>query len=625
MEVFLFLILGVIGIAAFILPWINLFRHNAAHQDDWRLRRRIEVLETQIHDLLAEKDSISPPASTIGDEVQETSVSQPCEALKTEISEQILQEEDVPEAQPVGYEYFDEEQEDEYIEKSSVTASLPPSAAVHTPSPKKSAEFNFATRLSVWIGSVSLAFAAFFLVKLSYDAGLLGPETRIILGMLFGGGLVASSLFLSKNQKIPNALRISQGLAGAGLVSLCFSLYSAANIHHFISSMAGFTGMVAVVGATLVLSLRLGAPVALFGMIGGFVTPILFSTSEPNVTGLLGYLFVLFTSIQFLGSRRNWSAISYLSLIGVVLWVVSLLVWGHDRGFLDPSILSLFLLGICASSFAVHLFQSREIDDCAIHKASNASRLPAITIGVSSFLLLATQGTFGFGLFEWGITLVISLAIVALSVLRPKLYGSAVWVKFAIDAVTYGFYTDSVLYDQGSALVILSSLFVIYAVLPALIMAKMQVRPKYWSLVQVVSSLTLFLIARADFGSLSDMSPFAPWGVLAIGLSLFCLVQARLWVSRSHEDATSIIAYYALGCTSFLSLGMALILDEVYLPLAFAAEFAAVIGIHRKMQLNILPKIAYALLALVLVLSAEGLGDGISIMLSGITDKTIYL
>ncbi len=632
MEAFFILIAVAFGFGIVILPWINLFRHNATYGDVWKLRQRISLLEEKITLLETRSLSSTPTikedvALTPADAAHTTVplVQDIAEIKSTPVEEPILAQEEFDSlaiAEPDAYEYFESDDD---------TSDVPaPAQVVHqkSASPKKSAEFNFATRLSVWIGSVSLAFAAFFLVKLSYDAGLLGPETRVLLGMLFGGGLVAASLYIVKRPFIANAERVAQGLAGAGLISLCFSLYSASHIHEFISPTAGFFGMSAVVGATLVLSLRLGAPVALFGMIGGFITPILFSSSEPNVTGLLAYLFILFSGIQYLGSRREWSLISYLSLGGMALWVISLLAYGHGSGagHVRSEDVALFLLGVCGASFIFHYLKTKDAADESFTKSSNSSRLPVLTIGVSSILLLLTQNTFGFGIPEWGVTCVISLALIILSALRPKLYSTAVWWKLGIDLLTYAIYAgDHLQYQTEYGVLILTVLSVIYIGFPSVLLHKTLLRPAYWSRVQIISALALFLTARADFGALSESGLIAPWGLIALAAAIYCIIRTQIFIGKSLDGAKEIAGSYALGATSFLSLGMALELDTAYLPLAFAAELAAVIGIHRYLNLSVLPKISYALFALVAALSLTEHEALFSMMGSALTDKHVYI
>ena len=76
-------------------------------------------------------------------------------------------------------------------------------------------------------GGVALALAGFFLVKYSIDQNLLSPAVRVILGGLFGLGLLGAGHWLRAKPDLANGRRIAQSLSGAGLAVLYLALYAA--------------------------------------------------------------------------------------------------------------------------------------------------------------------------------------------------------------------------------------------------------------------------------------------------------------------------------------------------------------------------------------------------------------
>lgn len=165
-------------------------------------------------------------------------------------------------------------------------------------------EFNLAAKLPVWIGALSLIFAGFFLVKYSIDAGWLGPLTRVILGGVMGLVFLIGGQWLSRQDHIDNHARISQGVIGAGLVTLYFSIYAAVNLYHLIPDLMGFILMAIVTFNAIILSIQHGQAISFFGLIGGLLTPALMSSSEPNAAALFTYLFILFAGMMFVLARR---------------------------------------------------------------------------------------------------------------------------------------------------------------------------------------------------------------------------------------------------------------------------------------------------------------------------------
>jgi uncharacterized membrane protein len=87
-----------------------------------------------------------------------------------------------------------------------------PRPPVPPPLPQVSLEEKLGTRLPVWIGSIALALAGAFLVKLSFERGWLAPPVRVALGVLFGVGVLAAGEVVRRR---PAMERISQGLAAA--------------------------------------------------------------------------------------------------------------------------------------------------------------------------------------------------------------------------------------------------------------------------------------------------------------------------------------------------------------------------------------------------------------------------
>jgi uncharacterized membrane protein len=151
-------------------------------------------------------------------------------------------------------------------------------------------ERQFGAVLPVWIGGVALAFAGFFLVKYSIENQLIGPEMRVILGALLGAGLIVAAHWVGGRSTVESAGRIAQSLAGAGIAVLYVVSYAATSLYGLLPSPVGFVAMAAVTGVAVVLSLRHGPPIALLGLLGGFLTPALIHSDNPSTMMLFAYL-----------------------------------------------------------------------------------------------------------------------------------------------------------------------------------------------------------------------------------------------------------------------------------------------------------------------------------------------
>lgn len=218
--------------------------------------------------------------------------------------------------------------------ESSAPASPPP--AIATPpfepglrptSGMTSAELEerLGVRAPVWIGAIALFLAGAFLVKYTFDSGLLTPPVRVLLGIAFGSALVTAAHFLHRRWS-----RIASGLAAAGIADLYASLLAATNLYHLVGPATGFSLLAAVTAGAIGLSLRHGILVASLGLLGGFVTPALIGVEEPQPGPLFTYLFLLQVALWLAGRRQGWEPLTGLALLGGLAWV-ALWLMSHYR------------------------------------------------------------------------------------------------------------------------------------------------------------------------------------------------------------------------------------------------------------------------------------------------------
>ncbi len=172
-------------------------------------------------------------------------------------------------------------------------------------------------KVLVWIGGVALALAGAFLVKYSWDAGLLSPKTRLGLAAGFGVFLVAAAQWMH-----PRADRVGSALAGAGVAVLYGVVFAATSVYDFLNPWFGFGCMAGVTAAAVLLSLKHGRFVALLGLVGGFLTPALVGQGTESTGALFGYLLVLQIGLVVTTRQRGWLGLSALTLVGSLAWAV---------------------------------------------------------------------------------------------------------------------------------------------------------------------------------------------------------------------------------------------------------------------------------------------------------------
>ncbi|MCW3846318.1 DUF2339 domain-containing protein [Sphingomonas sp. LB-2] len=259
----------------------------------------------------------------------------------------------------------------------------------------------FGRYLPIWAGGITLAVAGFLIVKYSIDAGLLSPAIRVVLGLLFGTGLIAAAEVALRSHRFVIDDRIRQALAGAGIATLYASILVAANLYHLVDPMTAFVGLALVTALAAGLSLRFGAPSAVLGLVGGLAAPALVGAESPNVPLLATYLALTVGGLCALGRNQRWWWLGALAVLGGFGWGALLILGGlHDTA----SVLAVGTLTLLfAIAFPLLLVGNR----------SATFRLAAAVAGCAQMAAIVATGNFA--PLEWGMFALFSVAIVFLS------------------------------------------------------------------------------------------------------------------------------------------------------------------------------------------------------------------
>ncbi len=178
--------------------------------------------------------------------------------------------------------------------------------------PDVSAESTIA---AVWLIRVGITFLVCIVgwgLQLSIKRGILGPSGRVALSLLCGSAfLVAGSWLISRKRYA----MMGQGLLGGGIAMLYFAFFSAHVLFGLIAALPAFGLMILVTAVAVVLALRhQSLSIAVLGAIGGFATPVMLQTEQPNLTILLAYLVVLGFGMAAIAIYRQWPLLVWLSL-----------------------------------------------------------------------------------------------------------------------------------------------------------------------------------------------------------------------------------------------------------------------------------------------------------------------
>lgn len=159
-------------------------------------------------------------------------------------------------------------------------------------------------------------------VKYAIDHDMLNPLTRIILGYLAGGGIIAFALRLKKEFPSFSAVLLSGGMA-----SLYFITFAAYDFYRFIPQLVAFIVMAGFTAFTVFAAMQYNLQViSVIGLVGAYAVPFLLSDGSGRVHILFSYMAIINIGILTIAFKRNWRLLfwSAFSLTWLIFstWVV---------------------------------------------------------------------------------------------------------------------------------------------------------------------------------------------------------------------------------------------------------------------------------------------------------------
>jgi uncharacterized membrane protein len=437
----------------------------------------------------------------------------------------------------------------------------------------------------VWLGGLSVALAGIFMVSHSINAGLIGPVVQFVLALATGCALHVGAEYLRRRHM--GSDQVFAALAGGGSVTLYAALL--AGIHHYelISPMFGLILLAVVSLGTMALALAHGPLLAVMGLSGAYVVPLLTGGEGGSFVFMLAYSFLITVSSLLLMRYvyRDW--LWYATLAGASLW------WVLSVSALDVGPETAWYLATLFVAFAVLPGQGR-IETPRLREA---------------FLLL---------LAEWGLSIVSQpvdgllflswLLILPAAILLPYsrkslwylpwaavLVSAAGWLinmgRTGLDMV---YLVQVPLSQQGEFLTYLICAAIITTVL-GLWQWLRNIDQRRWASLTLVSPLvwlTLGWLLLQGYGETS-----AAWAVATLLLGAAYGVLA--WRMEGPGRFGNGVVWAVLAAHIGYSLAAVMAFREASLTLALAAQFISLTWLARRYQMPELHLLLKGVLALV--------------------------
>lgn len=533
MEPVILLVIGLL-IAIIVLPFVALAKANSAKRDLDDLTARLSSLENDVR-RLGQHPVPAPEAEP------PVPIAFAVPPLVPIVAPAPVVAETRPEPPPIPR---------EFVETSAPQIATPAKPPINW-------EQFMGAKLFAWIGGLALFLGVAFFVKYSFEHNLIPPEMRVAIGFVVGVGLVVGGLLLKRKENAVTA----QTLCATGILVLYAVTFACRAYYHFafFGLIPTFLLMTLITAVAFLLAVRLNAIiVAVLGIAGGFLTPVLLSTGEDNPLGLFGYIALLDIGLLAVAQRQRWNVLAALGAIGTALmqfaWVATFFVpekyFAGNKALIFMAVFVGFqALFLAASAWAKHTGKTKlELFACAI-------ALGAVAM-LSAFYLLAFQTVAHRPALLFSYLFVIDVGLLALTLIEKRLVavqalaGLAAFIFLA--AWTGNYLTTSRLYT-ALAFYFVFTLF--HAVAPLALQRLRKIEIPWWSHAFPALALLLVLMPILQLSQLSILVwPFVLIvDLLAIVLAvttatllpilaalLLTLVAMTAWLCRIPQELTGL-------------------------------------------------------------------------------------
>ncbi len=177
-------------------------------------------------------------------------------------------------------------------------------------------ELTIGTRWLLVAGAITLLAGMAFFVKYAYDNWSIGPMGRILVCAGAGFfGLLAGEITRRKGYDFT-----AKGTTAIGFGLLYTAVFAGQGLYGLFPAGWAFGLAVLITAAAAVYAVVLNEQmIGLLSLAGGFLTPILISTSENMPNQLFGYLFIISAGMMVCSYIRKWRLIDAAAFAGVIV------------------------------------------------------------------------------------------------------------------------------------------------------------------------------------------------------------------------------------------------------------------------------------------------------------------
>lgn len=241
------------------------------------------------------------------------------------------------------------------------------------------------------VGIVAIFFGVSYFFKFAFESGWIGPVFLEFMGVAIGLAMAGGAQYLLTRAE--RYRHYAAWLAGGGVGLLYLTIFAGAvwwQEETGLSQPIAFAFMAAITAFSMTLAvLGHGRALAIVGVVGGFLTPIVLASGENHLVALSLYILILDLGVLGVAFFRKWDMLNWISLAGTTI-----LLEGWTSAFYREGDGQLAMVLLFSTLFFV-TFLLVTLSRCIVRRESATS-------GDALFAVLAVAIYFGkvYGLIE---------------------------------------------------------------------------------------------------------------------------------------------------------------------------------------------------------------------------------
>lgn len=326
-------------------------------------------------------------------------------------------------------------------------SELPPEGSGISLQSVRDLEARLTGRLLAWVGAAAVLLGAIFFLSLAFSRGWIGPEARVILGLVGGEAFtVIGAWLLGRRQASLGRVMVAVGL---GVISL--ALFAGTRYYDLYSPELALAGSFAAAVETAAIAVRYDSEsVAIFGLVAIAAAPPIMGAGANTVT--IAFLGVTIVGTTLVSLAKSWR---WLPPTAFIITAPQLVYWLAARPDAPTAVAAIaaywFLFSVAASADQLRVSSGEPPRSNALFLANSILAIGGglfvlsggLSVWQGSFMAVAALAHFGFGAFfiwrrgevdPFGLFInAIGAAAVALAIER-QFNGPAVVIGWSVEA-----------------------------------------------------------------------------------------------------------------------------------------------------------------------------------------------